>query len=125
LGEYRDAGGRGPTQTAMKVAYGADQAVAAEMAHRMWATELLPGQLNQELRTPRMFEDASSLVHRGDVARQIPCGPDARHHVDAIEQRARAGYDEVYIQQIGPDMEGFFSLYADEVLPVVHREAAA
>ncbi len=28
-----------------------------------------------------------------------------------------AGYDEVFVQQIGPDQEGFFRFYAEEVLP--------
>ena len=27
------------------------------------------------------------------------------------------GYDRVYVQQIGPDQEGFFSCYAEQVLP--------
>ena len=28
-----------------------------------------------------------------------------------------AGVDEVYVQQLGPDMAGFFDVYAREVLP--------
>ena len=28
-----------------------------------------------------------------------------------------AGFDEIYIAQIGPDQEGFFRFYTDEVLP--------
>lgn len=27
------------------------------------------------------------------------------------------GFDEVYVQQIGPDQEGFFSFFADNVPP--------
>ena len=30
---------------------------------------------------------------------------------------AEAGYDEVYIQQIGPDQKPFFDLYEKETLP--------
>jgi G6PDH family F420-dependent oxidoreductase len=122
---YRDAGGRGPVQGAMKVCYGSDEGQAVEIAHRMWATESLPGQLNQELRTPGMFEDATSLVTKEQVAEEVPCGPDVTRHLETIESHARAGYDEVYVQQIGPDMEGFFSVYANEVLPTARRLAAA
>ncbi len=28
-----------------------------------------------------------------------------------------AGYDEVFVQQIGPDQEGFFRFWAEEVAP--------
>jgi hypothetical protein len=30
---------------------------------------------------------------------------------------ADAGYDEVYINQIGPDQRGFFDFYATRILP--------
>jgi G6PDH family F420-dependent oxidoreductase len=122
---YRGGGGRGPVQTAMKVCYDRDEGTAIDTAHRMWATELLPGQLNQELGTPHMFEDASRLVGRAQVAEAVPCGPDLARHLAAVEARVRAGYDEIYVQQIGPDMDGFFSLYADHVLPTFRRLAAA
>jgi hypothetical protein len=34
-----------------------------------------------------------------------------------IRQRVEAGYDEVYVHQIGGNHEGFFELYEREVLP--------
>lgn len=55
----------------------------------------------------------------------VPCGPDVARHFDAIESRAHAGYDEIYVQQIGPDMDGFFSTYAREILPKLRRRRAA
>lgn len=122
---YRDAGGRGTIQTAYKACYSANEREGAEIAHRMWATELLPGQLNQELPTPHTFEAAITLVEPDAVAEQIPCGPDVGRHCAALAERASAGYDEIYVQQVGPDMDGFFKLYADEVLPQVRRAKAA
>jgi hypothetical protein len=35
----------------------------------------------------------------------------------AIREYADAGFDEVYISQIGGNAEGFFDFYAAEVLP--------
>ncbi len=37
--------------------------------------------------------------------------------IGAIREYADAGFDEVYISQIGGNAEGFFDLYAAEVLP--------
>ena len=37
--------------------------------------------------------------------------------MENIRQAAEAGYDEVYVQQIGPEQEAFFRFYEREVLP--------
>lgn len=37
------------------------------------------------------------------VDQAVPCGPDAKPVVNRIREFADAGFDEVYLQQIGPD----------------------
>jgi hypothetical protein len=69
------------------------------------------------LPTPSHFEQASQLVSEEMVAEVVPCGPDLERHVQAIERYADAGFDEVYVQQIGGAEERFFETYASEVLP--------
>jgi G6PDH family F420-dependent oxidoreductase len=125
LGVYSDSGGRGVRQTAFKASFSRDVREARDVAHRTWATEALPGQLNQELATPGMFESASTLVGPEQVSSLMPCGPDPRAHLDALESRLAAGFDEVYVQQVGRDMDGFFSLYATEILPQARQPRAA
>ena len=51
------------------------------------------------------------------VCRQIVCGPDPHAHLEAIREYIEAGYDHVYLHQVGPDQEAFFDLYENEVLP--------
>ena len=38
-------------------------------------------------------------------------------HVAELQQFADAGIDEVYVQQIGGDHDGFFAAYREHVLP--------
>lgn len=121
LAKYRDAGGRGIAQTALKVCFDRDEAQAVGMLHRMWAVELNPGQLNRELAQPRHIESAASLVTPEMMAEKFPCGAGPDRHVSAIQQRIDAGFDEVFVQQVGTDMEGFFRLYQKSVLPMVHE----
>jgi hypothetical protein len=47
----------------------------------------------------------------------IVCGPEVDQHVATIRAYVDAGYDEVYVNQIGPDQEAFFAAYAKDVLP--------
>lgn len=117
VGRYEQEGGTGPKLGGVKVCWGEDEQRAAKLAHELWPTMGVPGELSQELRTPRHFEQAASKVTVDDVAGSIACGPDPERHVRAIREYAEAGYDEVYVHQIGPDQEGFFRFYEREVLP--------
>jgi hypothetical protein len=47
----------------------------------------------------------------------LPLGPDPQRHLQSIRDYVEAGYDHVYVHQIGDDQEGFFRFYEREVLP--------
>ena len=51
------------------------------------------------------------------MAEDIPCGPDVDEHVEAIQAYADAGFDELYVNQIGPEQDAFFAAYREHVLP--------
>jgi hypothetical protein len=53
------------------------------------------------------------------LARDTPCGPEIDKHVEAIKAYADAGFDERYVNQIGPDQDAFFEAYGEQVLPRV------
>jgi G6PDH family F420-dependent oxidoreductase len=113
---FREAGGAGkPMQVGTKVCYGPDERAARELAHKTWRNEALPGELAQVLPTPEHFMQASSLVEPDAMV--TPVGPDAKTHVGALRKFVDAGYDELYVQQIGPDQDAFFDFFAAKVLP--------
>jgi hypothetical protein len=85
----------------MKVCWAEDAAEARKTAHRLWANDLLPGELGQELPTPAHYEQAASLVTEEMVGEAFPCRPDPERHLEAIRDYIDAGYDEVYVLQIG------------------------
>jgi G6PDH family F420-dependent oxidoreductase len=115
---FRSSGGGDKLAHAgTKVCWSEDEAKARKTAHRLWATELLPGELGQELPTPAHYEQATTLVTEEMVAEAFACGPDPEKHLASIRQFITAGYDEVYVQQIGPEQEGFFRFYEKEILP--------
>ena len=88
-------------------------------------TKRCRAKLAQVLPTTRHFEQASELVTPEMVAEQVPCGPDPDRHIEAINAYAEAGFDELYIQQIGPDQADFFAAYSEHVLPRVRDRVAA
>jgi G6PDH family F420-dependent oxidoreductase len=104
-------------QGGLKVCWGADEAQARKTVHRLWPNDALPGELAQILPTPQHFEQATQLVTEEMLAEQTPCGPDVERHVQAIQEYADAGFDELYVQQIGPEQDAFFDAYREHVLP--------
>lgn len=110
-------GGDKPVQGGMKVCWAETKDAGLDTAHRLWANELLPGQLAQTLPRPEDFEAAATLVPRDAVGEQFACGPDPDEHVAAARPYVEAGFDELYVQQIGGDHERFFRTWADDVLP--------
>ena len=83
----------------------------------------MPGPIRSELRRPREFEAVCALVRPEEVGQKIVLGPDPQAHARAIEEFAEAGFDHVWVHQVGPDQEGFFRFYQREVLPVVGKAA--
>jgi hypothetical protein len=73
------------------------------------------------LPSPRHFEQASQLVTEEMTRQATTCGKAIDAHVEAFRPYAEAGFDEVYISNIGPHYRDFFELYADEILPRLRR----
>jgi hypothetical protein len=83
----------------------------------LWPNDQLPGEAAQLLPLPRHFAQLSDLVTEEMVGANMPCGPDPETHLNALRAFVDAGYDEVYVNQVGPDQEEFFAFYAEQVLP--------
>ncbi len=104
-------------QAGLKACWNEDAVEARKTASRLWANEQLPGELAQELPEVAHFEQATSVVTEDVVAGAFPCGPDPESYRHAVQRYVDAGYDEVYVQQIGGNFEGFFGFFEEEVLP--------
>jgi G6PDH family F420-dependent oxidoreductase len=123
---FRDKAGAGKLVAGgVKVCWAPDEQSARETAYRLWPNDALPGELSQILPTPRHFEQAAELVDEDMVADSIVCGPDLDRHAEALREYEDAGFDELYVQQVGGDHERFFELYASDVLPRFRDAQAA
>ncbi|NHC24559.1 TIGR03557 family F420-dependent LLM class oxidoreductase [Nocardioides sp. IC4_145] len=115
--EFKDATGGKPAQGGVKVAWAATEDEGVDHAHRLWANAGLPGELAQVLPSPKHFEQASQLVTRESTAESIVAGPDVARHVEQLQQYVDAGYDEVYVANMGPNYLDMIRAYGAEVLP--------
>jgi coenzyme F420-dependent glucose-6-phosphate dehydrogenase len=114
---FTSAGGNGPRYGQMTVCWASSETEAKRTALKIWPNAALGGELSQELPTPAHFEQATSAVTEEQIAKEVVCGPDPQQHVDLIKKYIEAGFDHVYIHQVGPDQAGFINFYQREVLP--------
>lgn len=111
------AGKDKPAQGGYKVCVADSEDEGVKIAHRLWRNAGVPGELSQVLPSPKHFEQVSELVTEEMTRESTTCGNDVDQHLQAFQPFADAGFDEVYIANMGEHYRDFFALYGDEVLP--------
>ena len=115
---FEAGGGAGkPRYGQLTVCWARSEDEAVRTAHEYWPISGLEGQFKNELPRPLYLEQASKPVTPEMVKREIVCGPDPQAHVDGLAKFVKAGFDHVYVHQVGPDQEGFMRFYQREILP--------
>ncbi|HVL04956.1 MAG TPA: TIGR03557 family F420-dependent LLM class oxidoreductase [Acidimicrobiales bacterium] len=115
IDKFTESGGSGPKYGQVTVCWAPDEDSAKKTAYEWWPNAGIGGELSQELPLPRHFEQAAQLVTPDDLAEKLPLGPDPDRHAESVKAFVDAGYDHVYIHQIGPDQDGFFQFYEREL----------
>jgi G6PDH family F420-dependent oxidoreductase len=113
-----------PRYGQMTICWALDEAEARRTAFEYWPTGAMTGELSQELPTPSHFEQAAQMVTEEKVAESVICGPDPGPILERIREYEVAGFDHVYIHQVGPDQAGFIDFARREILPAMSREDA-
>ncbi|MAT42413.1 MAG: LLM class F420-dependent oxidoreductase [Anaerolineaceae bacterium] len=118
MNKFDEGGGKGkPRIGKLDVCWAPSEEEGCRTAFEQWTNTGINGELNQELATPALIEQAASMVRYEDVAEKIVCGPDPKKYLEKIELFAESGFDHIYLHQIGCDQDGFFNFYEKELLP--------
>jgi G6PDH family F420-dependent oxidoreductase len=119
---FRDAGGEGmPVYGQLTVCYGPDEVKAKDEALEWWPNTSVPGELGVDLAEPQHFEDVAGLLTADQVAEKVVCGPDAGPILEKVGAFVDAGFDHVFLHQVGPRQEEFLAFAKDELLPAIDR----
>jgi coenzyme F420-dependent glucose-6-phosphate dehydrogenase len=116
LDTFASSGGSGPRYAQLNVCWGEDEDTAKKTVQEIWPNAGLEGQLSQDLPTWTHFESAVEPLTIERITENVPCGPDiAAEVVESVNKYVAAGYDHVYFHQIGPDHDGFFRFWEQEL----------
>ncbi len=118
LAAFDKAGGsRKPKFGQITVCWGPTVKDSVQTALELWPTAGIHGEATQELPVPAHFEQLAEMVTEDAIKEAIVCGPKAEPIIEKIRAYAEAGYDNVYLHQVGPDQSGFLRFAERELLP--------
>jgi G6PDH family F420-dependent oxidoreductase len=115
---FRGSGGYGKPHLAqlhLSLASTFDEAI--DRALEWWPIGAVAPELLTELSRPRDFEAAARAASRDDIGRAVVCASDAAPVAAAIDKFVAAGFDTVYLHQIGPDQQRLADVASSDLLP--------
>lgn len=125
IAAFKEKSGGKPAMGSFKVAWADTEDAGVEIAHRLWSNAGVPGELAQVLPSPKHFEQAAQLVTEEMTRESSVCGPDLERHVDAFMPYVEAGFDEVYVANMGANYAAMIRAYGEKVLPAVRSAGSA
>ncbi|QNG21171.1 TIGR03557 family F420-dependent LLM class oxidoreductase [Rhodococcus triatomae] len=114
---YRQSGGSGPRYGEVPLAWAPDEDTAVASAHEKFRFGVLGWKVQAELPNPINFEAAASWVRPEDMREAFACGPDVDRHVEVARGFVDAGFDHLALINAGPDVDGFFTFFTEELRP--------
>jgi coenzyme F420-dependent glucose-6-phosphate dehydrogenase len=121
IAAFEGNGGSKPKLGQLTVCWAPDERTAIDTAMTWWPIAAVKGELMQELPLPRHFEQATEMVTEDQLKEVVVCGPDVSRYLEAIGTYDDAGYDHVFIHQVGPEQEKGLRFLAEEVLPELRQ----
>jgi G6PDH family F420-dependent oxidoreductase len=114
--------GQGPCIGQMKVCWAPVKDEARKTVQRWWPTSEVPSLLKTDLPTPSHFEKVVEMMGAPQVSSDIVLGPNVDEYLQSIQKFVDAGYDQVYIHQIGPDQAGFLRFFREKLTPELEAQ---
>lgn len=114
------AGGEGkPRLGQIAICWARTEKEGQRIAREIWPNALVSSEASAELALPRHFESVTEDMNEEMMssAGAVSCGPDAGKHIAAIRKYFDAGFDHVYIHQIGANQVEFIKFAEAELLP--------
>lgn len=107
-----------PKYGQLTVCWAKDEDEAVETATTNWGYTILGSQMSQELALPKYYQEAVEKLATPELIKEsIVCGPDPEKFHARIKEYTDAGFDHVYLHQVGPDQDGFLDFAKKELLP--------
>ena len=124
---FLGSGGRDAKGTAKRcvaqvhVSIASTIAEAVDTAREWWPNSALPPAVLAEIARPEHFEALTADIGPEAIRASVVCAVDAQPVILAINRFVAAGFDSVYLHQVGPDQQRLADLARAELVPHYRR----
>jgi len=117
---FREHGGEDkPLWLQVKLSWDKTEDKAMQGAMEQWKTNVLPGEVSEELRTTAQFEAAASLVREEDVRNAVRVSADPQRHIDWLQEDLEMGFERLMLHNVNRSQADFVDAFGERVLPEV------
>lgn len=119
---FEQNGGEGkPKYAQINICFDQSEKKAKELIKNYWPNKGFPEGLNTELKSPKEFDSLAKLITLEQAAEQTPAGKDPQQILDSIKKYQEAGFDHIYIHNIGPNQEHFLEFASQQIIPILKK----
>ena len=104
-----------PVVGQLHLSIAADLDAARDNAWRWWPNGVVPPKLLGELAQPDEFEAVAEAIGPPGIDKAVLCTTDAAPVIAAVDRFVGAGFDTVYLHQVGPDQARLAALASNEL----------
>ncbi len=114
-----NGGANKPMILQVHVSYAHDEKQAIENAMDQWRTNVVPGLVNENIKTVEEFDALFDLIHEEDVRKAVFISTKLTDYVALLKKYQSMGFDEIYVHNVGRNQTEFIEDFGKHVLPAL------
>jgi len=115
---FRRGGGEGkPLFMQVGLNWALTEEEALQGAHDQWRYNVLGGEVNWELRSPKDFDTATRFVKPEDMRESVLISSDPGQHTAWLNDYLELGFEELQLHQVSRNQHMFIDAFGAKVLP--------
>jgi probable non-F420 flavinoid oxidoreductase len=118
LQAFEKGGGKGkPVYVKVQLSYAKDKDAAIEGAWDQWRSNILSGEILDDLWKPEQYDAASMFVRKEDLEKMVHISVDPQFYIDLISSYANLGIQNIILHNVNTEQELFIRDFGENVLP--------
>ena len=118
LQAFEIGGGKGkPMYVKVQLSYARDESTAIEGAWDQWRSNILSGEILDDLWKPEQYDAASQFVRKEDLKKMVHISTDPQFYIDLIKTYADLGISNIVLHNVNKEQELFIKDFGEKVLP--------
>jgi probable non-F420 flavinoid oxidoreductase len=115
---FRKGGGAGkPMYLKVQLSYARSEKEALDGAYEQWRSNVLSGEILDDLWQVKQFEAAAQFVRPEDLHGPVLISSDPKKFIDWVQSYIDLGFEKIILHNVNRDQETFIKDFSEKVLP--------